>query len=363
MSNVYTLVLAGGSGTRFWPASRRHKPKQLLPIAPREEAPLLAVTVRRLEKWVGTNRIWVSTGEHLLEQTRACLPQLAAGAFVTEPCARNTAPCIAWATQLIALSDPSAVVVALPSDQHVEDEAEFLRALERAVGQAEQGRIATMGIRPTRPETGYGYLKLGSELEGSLRQVERFVEKPDASTAERYVQSGNYLWNSGIFVFQAGRLISAISVHMPELSRLLESAAERLRQDPSRREAEARAFFEAAPSISIDYAVMEHERELCVVPLDAGWSDLGSWEAVWELSSKDSAGNASDARAVFVEASGNLAVDLTPAEDQPVIALVGVQDLCVVRSGDALLVIPREQSQKIRSLVEALREKGLEGLL
>lgn len=363
MSHIHAVILAGGSGTRFWPASRRHKPKQLLSIAPGQDASLLEVTVRRLERWVGVNHLWVSTGAHLLEQTRACLPQLSPGAFVTEPCARNTAPCIAWATQLIALSDPEAVVVALPSDQHVVDEAAFVHALDRAVAQAEEGCIATLGVRPTRPETGYGYLKLGPELPESVYRVERFVEKPDASTAERYVNSGDYLWNSGIFVFQARRMLAAVARHMPELAQSLEAAAQRLRSDPGRRGVETRDFFEAAPSVSIDYGVMEHERELCVVPFEAGWSDLGSWEAVWDLSEKDAAGNASAARAVFIEASGNLAVDLTPESQQPLVALVGVQDLCVVRSGDALLVIPKQQSQKIRSLVDALKKQGLEGLL
>src|SRR5688572_18301352 len=219
---TYAVVLAGGSGTRFWPASRRPRPKQLLNIAPGKSESLIAGAVRRLAPLCPAERVFIATGEHLLAATRQALPQVPASGFLAEPMPRNTAPCIAWASLKVALKNPAAVVIVVSSDQHIENEPALLRALESAVAQAAAGHIVTLGILPTRPETGYGYLKQGAAAGPGVYAVERFVEKPDLETAKNYLNRGGYYWNAGIFVFRADVMLDAVSRHLPDLASGLE---------------------------------------------------------------------------------------------------------------------------------------------
>ncbi len=358
MSSPFTVILAGGSGTRFWPASRRSVPKQLLAVAPNDTRPLITAVVERLAPLCPTDHTLVATGVHLLAGTRAALPMLPADAFLGEPEAKNTAPAIAWATVKVAQRDPRGVIAVVPSDQHIVDEEAFQRDMRRAFEQARAGHITTLGISPTHPETGYGYLERGAATEGGAWEVSRFVEKPGRKTAEQYLESGNYFWNSGIFVYRADVMLEALERHTPDLRRGVDAVAGAAAQGP---EAEARAvqrFFAECTSISIDYAVMEREQGLRMVPCAAGWSDLGSWQAVWELSRKDASGNASNRATVLVDSSNNLIFDLDGAAlsgEPNAIALVGVANLCVVRSRGSLLVLPRERTQDVRQVVEALR--------
>ncbi|MEM1031559.1 MAG: sugar phosphate nucleotidyltransferase [Myxococcota bacterium] len=359
--HVYAVVLAGGSGTRFWPASRAARPKQLQPLAPSSDQPLIADTVRRLEGLCGRERIVIATGAHLLPATREALPTLAADAFFGEPVARNTAPCIGWVTRALARRDPDAVVVVVPSDQHVKDEARFLDALQSAVRSARTGPITTIGIEPSRPETGFGYIEMGEAAEHGARRVRRFVEKPDRATAERYLADGRFVWNAGIFVFRAQTMIDAIATHLPALSAGLDAIdAGGATGTPGWVEATARVF-PTLPAVSIDHGVAEKTRPLHVVPATFGWSDLGSWETAWELADKDDAGNASPDTAVLVDARNNLVCDLSAR--RPTVALVGVEDLCVVHTDDAVLVMPRDRAQAVREVVAALRERGRDDLL
>lgn len=358
-SSLYAVVLAGGSGTRFWPASRSARPKQLLALGPAQDRSLIRATVERLAALTGKERIFVSTGEQLVAATRRELPELEESAFLAEPEAKNTAPCIGWAAAVVARGDPEAVLCVVPSDQTIQDEAAFRRALEQAAEVARTGRIVTIGIVPERPETGYGYIETGDELGSGARVVERFVEKPDARTAEKYYESGLYWWNAGIFVFRAQDMLDAMARHLPDMAAPLEAIMQATpNTDEERRR--VRDFFAGCQKVSIDYGVMEKEAALAVVPADFGWSDLGSWQSAWELSPKDEAGNAAPKGTVLVDCRDSLVVDSRKAEggDDRVIAVVGARDLCVVETDDALLILPRERSQDVRQVVDELKRSG-----
>lgn len=357
------MILAGGSGTRFWPASRRHRPKQLLPLGPAAPHSLILSTVRRLGNLVKIEDVLIATGRHLLDATRVELPQLPESAFLAEPQARNTAPCIAWAAQVVALQDPDAIVCVLPSDQHAEDSDEFVRVLRRAGEAAKNGVITTIGIVPSRPETGYGYVQRGEAVGEGIFDVVRFVEKPDRETATRYLESGDYLWNAGIFVFRARDMLSAIERHLPEMAEKLAELRSELGGEGEN--AAVEKFFSDCESISIDYGVMEKESTLFVVPGDFGWSDLGSWESAWELSKKDSFGNSAPKSTILVDAHNNLVEDLRSGDsrEKKLIALVGVEGLCVVETDDALLIMPRERAQDVRQVVEVLQKRDRHDLI
>jgi mannose-1-phosphate guanylyltransferase len=356
MSQVFTLVLAGGSGTRFWPASRKARPKQVLGMGPDPSLPLIGHTVRRVSALCPPERVIVATGESLVEVTRRALPQLGPESFIAEPVARNTAPPIAWGAQLIARRDPDAVVMVLPSDQHVEDEAELRRVLERAIDSAAQGTITTVGIKPTRPETGYGYIEAGAERAPGVRTVAEFKEKPDLATASVYAASGKHYWNSGMFFFRAQDMLRAVEQHLPAVHRALQEIEQAARGGADAEREATRRLFAGMPSISIDHGVMEHVQPLAVVPGDFGWSDLGSWHTVWELGKADAAGNVGTA--LFVQAKGNLVEDLRTNKTPRSVALLGVDDLCVVETDDAVLIIPRERAQDVRLIVEELTRRG-----
>ena len=361
VSSLFAVILAGGSGTRFWPASRRLWPKQLLPLSPGSTHSLLRDTVTRLAPLIPSERVLISTGSHLLDATQAELPELGTQAFLAEPQAKNTAPCIAWAAQVIAELDPDGIVCVLPSDQHAADAAGFRDTLERAALAAQAGRIVTLGIVPTRAETGYGYIKRGPE-QGHGYLVDGFFEKPDLKTAEQYLKSADYLWNAGIFVFRASVMLDAIRTHLPEVAEPLAQLARVDRQDAEAYQTAVAQYFTVCPKISIDYGVMEKSQHLMVVPGDFGWSDLGSWESAWELSPKDVQHNVAPVGSIVIDGQGNFIHDLRKDRQKKVIALVGVSDLCVVETEDALLILPRERSQDVRDVVEQLKATQREHL-
>ncbi len=360
MTDVHAVILAGGSGTRFWPASRRERPKQLLPLAPGSSAPLIAETVRRIRPLVPAERVLIATGKSLVAGTRTALPELAESSVLAEPAARNTAPCIAWAASVIHRRDPEAVAMVLPSDHHIADEDRFREVLARALDSARRGTITTIGIEPTRPDTGYGYLELGEELGQGLRRGLRFVEKPNRARAEEYLASGRFVWNSGMFFFRVADMLSAVREHLPELFAGLERIEAAARKGVEHERAETERVFPSLPSVSIDVGVMEKLGAFNVVPGSFGWSDLGSWETSWELGQKDAAGNAVSAETVLIEATNNLVVDLRSGGKKGVMAALGVDDLCIVETDDALLVIPRSRAQDVRLIVEELKRRALE---
>lgn len=364
MDDLFVVIIAGGSGTRFWPASRVSRPKQLLPLGGIDE-PLLAATVRRVLPLTKPEHVFIATGAHLVDATRAILPELPADNFLAEPAARNTAPCIGWATHRIRRARPDAVVVVLPADHIIGDEEGFRAALTEAARVAREGRIVTIGLTPTRPETGYGYIEVGDALglavgapgnESQTFTVARFVEKPPLATAQAYLAGGRHVWNGGMFIFRADTMVQALATHTPDLAALLTKL-----DDAAAAGDEAAAIatlFPTAPSISIDYAVMEREPGLAVVRGDFGWSDVGSWESAWELSPKDGTNNAVPDHTILEDASGNLVHDLRTDGRTRVVALLGVHDLVVVETDDALLVMPRHRAQDVRAVVDTLKTKG-----
>jgi mannose-1-phosphate guanylyltransferase len=349
---TYAVIMAGGAGTRFWPASRASRPKQLLPLAGGDE-PLLAATVRRIRPIVPPERVYIATGTHLAAETARCVPEVPLAQILAEPAPRNTAPCIGWATDVIGARDPEALVMVLPSDHFIGDEGRFRAALARALDAVQGDTIATVGIAPTRPESGFGYVELGEPIGPETFRVARFVEKPDLARARAFFASGSHLWNAGMFFFRARAMQAAIAEHLPDLARGLA----RIAADPSA----LGAVFPGLESISIDHGVMEKARHVSVVRGDFGWNDVGSWQSAWELAEKDEHGNAMPASALAVEARNNLVRDFSGKSKA--IAIVGVNDLVVVDTGDALLVLPRERAQDVRAVVDALKARGRTDLL
>jgi mannose-1-phosphate guanylyltransferase len=299
----------------------------------------------------------VSTGELLFEPTHRVLSELSASAFLVEPVPRNTAPCIAWAAWKIRERDPEAVILVLPSDHVITDEGAFDRIVERALASAREGTITTIGIEPTRPETGYGYIEVGPFVSEGVRRAVRFVEKPDSATAQQYLEGKRHLWNSGMFFFKAAAMVDAVSRHAPQIYRGIEEI-ENPSLDAQQQAAVARRVFDRLESISIDFAIMEKVEALSVVPASFGWNDLGSWAAYWELGAKDAQQNLADSEVVFVDAKRNLVKDFSSQKNSRTVALVGVDDLCVIQTDDALLVVPVERSQDVRQVVDALRQAG-----
>lgn len=347
--STYALILAGGAGTRFWPASRMLRPKQLLPLA--GDVPLLRATALRVLPIAGGwERITIATGRHLLDATRAVLPEVPEENFFAEPEPRNTAPCIAWGTGEIAARDADASVMVLPSDHFIADMDTYRRTVESAISTAKTGLITTIGISPTHPETGFGYIERGDDLGlgTGARKAIRFVEKPDLERAKELVASGRFLWNAGMFFFRASDMSAAIKKHLPGCAPILDA-----------RGASAHAIFHAMPSISIDHGVMEKLAELAVIPGDFGWSDIGSWRSAHDLATKDERGNSAPEGTILVDARDNHVVDLrASSEKKRAIALVGTEGLVVVETDDALLVIPRERAQDVKAVVDALKARG-----
>ncbi len=354
-SDVFPVIMAGGSGTRFWPLSRAGRPKQFLPLA--TSRPLILETLDRLSGLAPLKNASVVCGKRHAPLVKKALKALPPRNVVVEPEARNTAPAIALAAAHVAHVNPQGVLVVVPSDQHVADVKAFQQAVSEAVRVARDGAIVTLGITPTRPETGYGYIQLGAPLSGTARRVAAFREKPDKATAERYMLSGEYLWNAGIFVFRADAMMSAFAAYMPALAEPLGHIRGTL---GTKKEAATLAReFKKMPATSIDYGVAEKADNIAVVPCACGWSDVGSFNALTDVRPVDASGNVVEGKhALVIDSEGCVVL----GAEKP-LAVVGMKDVVVVDAGDAMLVLPREKSQDVRKVVEALKARKLERFL
>jgi mannose-1-phosphate guanylyltransferase len=351
MGATYGVIMAGGSGTRFWPLSRAARPKQLLPLGG-QDVSLLRATRERLSPLIPAERILVVTSEALAAQTRAELPELPPENVLAEPVGRNTAPCVGWAASVIARKDPTAVMAVLPADHHIANVRGFLSVLERAIAAAAEGDMVTVGVRPTRPETGYGYVELGEEIAPGVHRARRFVEKPDELRARQFLTAGRFLWNSGMFFFRADVLLAAVRQHLPGLGDALAGYDEAAKRGEER--ALVQSTYATLPDISLDHGIMEKAARIAVVPGDFGWSDVGSWTTAWELADRDGDDNALFGDVVAVDTRGSY----VRAPAGKVVAVLGLEDVVVVDTEDALLVMPRSRAQDVRAVVNALKQEN-----
>ncbi|MHB1340730.1 MAG: mannose-1-phosphate guanylyltransferase/mannose-6-phosphate isomerase [Coriobacteriia bacterium] len=364
--HVHAAILAGGSGQRFWPLSRELKPKQLLSMFGTES--LIAQAVHRILPFAGDgDRVTVVTNERLFDELRNHLTaqedhRLRGVRYIQEPIARNTAPAIALAAAIVESEDPDAILVVLPSDHILEDGQVWADCIAAAVAAAEDGYLVTIGITPTRPETGYGYILAAGELaqfsQGSVTPhlVERFVEKPDADHAEEFVGSGRYFWNAGIFVMRAARVLEELETAGGETAAIADAARWIASQAPADRNGdEARARFEALKPASIDTAVMERSSRVAVIPAPLNWSDVGSLLALADVAEADEHGNTRVGRGVDIGTTDSIVYST-----DRLVATLGVKDLIVVDTSDATLVLDKSHAQDVRQIVEALKASGAE---
>jgi mannose-1-phosphate guanylyltransferase len=335
--SLWAVVLAGGIGSRFWPVSTPARPKQLLPLA--GDLPLIQQTVDRITPLVPRERLRILTGERLAQPILDALPGCSREQLLLEPRARGTAPVLAWAAHTIARTDPDAVMASLHAD-HVISPDDAFRALLAAMAQAAvaHGRLFTIGAPPTRPETGYGYIRPGEPLAGGAREVAEFVEKPPREVAERYVAEG-YLWNTGLFVWPVALFLEEIRRHTPEVGEclgLLDAG-------------DVDGYFAAVPTLSIDEGLLERSARVAVMPADFRWDDVGAWDAVGRTRSTDAAGNVAVGNAHLVETTGCIAW-----ADDGAVVLFGAENLVVVRAGEITFVAPRERTAELKRLLDRL---------
>ncbi|MGH9328472.1 MAG: mannose-1-phosphate guanylyltransferase [Terriglobia bacterium] len=357
-AHTYAVILAGGSGTRFWPLSRQRQPKQVLKLFGAES--LLQQAVGRLEGLIPQDRTYVLANRMIRPEVCRQLPGIPRDQIIAEPASRNTAPAIGLAASEILHRDPDGLMVILPSDHLIARPSVFHRALQAGCQLASERDLSVvLGIKPSRPETGYGYLRLGKmerRIAGlKIFSVRQFTEKPSTPIARRYVRSGNYLWNGGMFIWKASLLIQNLHRYQPQLARGLEKIT---RAGGIRSRATLEKLYPQVENISIDYALMEKIPDVFAVAADVGWSDVGSWAAAYEHTRKDEMGNTRPAKAIVLDSRRNMILS-----SRKLVATLGVENLVIVETEDALLVCSRERSQDVGKIVKELERQGLKDLL
>lgn len=356
---ITAVIMAGGKGERFWPRSRKRLPKQLISLT--GEQTMIQETVDRLQGFIGIEDIYIATGEEYASPISHQLPSVPTENIIVEPMGKNTAACIGLAAIHIARKDPEAVMIVLPSDHLIKNKENFLHMLAEASDIAKQGEnIITIGITPTNPETGYGYIefedKIDSKYCDSVYKVKRFVEKPDKHTAQKYLESGKYLWNSGMFVWTVSTILKNIRKYMPKLYEALMIIDEAMdREDCARVLYEQYAKLE---SISVDYGIMEHAENIYVIPGIFGWDDVGSWTSLERIHETDDNGNVIRGNIVHLDTKKCIIEG-----NDKLIATIGVEDLIIVDTEDATLICSKENAQKVKDLLKELKDKNAEKYL
>jgi mannose-1-phosphate guanylyltransferase len=359
--DVRAVIMAGGSGTRFWPLSRKRRPKQFLPIV--SSRTMLEETAARIKPLVPAARVFTVANAAQTRLIGAILPRIPKGNLLVEPRARNTAPSLLLATARVYLENPSAVVAVLPSDHLITDKARFLRKLEAAAEAADRtGSLVTFGVPPAFPSTGYGYIhfhKEGPRRFGgeAFHAVESFREKPDFETAVEFLRCGDYFWNSGMFVWRADAFAEALKRHAPEFHGFWSRILEALRAGRGGRQSLA-AIFDEIPSISIDYALMEKADGVLVTKGDFGWSDVGAWSSLAGIWDTDEAGNAGKGESLILDSEGTICYN--PGR---LTVLVGVKDLVIVDTADTLLVCRKDQDQRVKEIIDILGKMNRSDLI
>lgn len=354
MAPIHPIILSGGVGSRLWPLSRAERPKQFLPLVTDE--PMIIDTARRFEGAGFAAPTLVCNVEHRFLAAEALRAAgIAPARILLEPEGRNTAAAIALGALSVAAEDPSAVLLAAAADALIEDLDAFHAAIEQALPAAEAGWLATFGVRPTRAETGYGYIEGGAPIAAApgVRAIKRFVEKPDEATAENYVASGAYFWNAGLFMLRADAALAAFEAHAPDILAAARAALAAAQQDLDFTRIDPTEFA-AAPAEPFDIAVMERTDRGAVVPVDMGWSDLGGFQALWEAAKKDQAGNAAHGVAEFLDATGSFAW----AEPGRIVGMIGVEDMIAVATEDATLVARKDRAADVKALLARLEAAG-----
>jgi len=355
---LHALILAGGTGTRLWPRSRRTRPKQLLDLL--SERTMLQATYDRIAPIFPDENVFILTGRAYVDEARRQLPELPPENIIGEPAGRGTAPAIGLGVLHVRRRDPEAVLFSLHADHFIAREDAFRETLRAAAAVAREGFLVTLGIKPTYPETGYGYIELGQRLgtfdEHVASRVARFTEKPDLPTARRFVDSGSFLWNSGIFAWKASAIMEEMERWMPDLHAALLAIEAAWADEPD--DVVLDRMWPHVPAETIDVGIMERSDRVAVVPADVGWSDVGNWATLLDLLPADQQGN--------VAIGDHLAVDTSHSliySDKRMIAVLGMENLIVVDTDDVLLVCPKERAQDVKNLVEELTRRGREEFL
>lgn len=339
MNNIYAVVMAGGSGERFWPKSRKKCPKQLLPIVSKYS--MLQETISRLKDFVPNKRIMIVTNKVQVAAVRKQVPFLPHKNIIIEPVSKNTAPCIGVAARIIAKKDSNAVMVVLPADHSIKDVSKFQKDIKKACALAlKKNVLVTLGIKPRGPHTGYGYIQKDTKIGVSVYTVKKFAEKPNIETAKKYVRSGEYLWNSGMFIWSAQTILNEMQIYLPELYELCMKYS-------------SDTVYQKAENISIDYAVMEKTR--CAVVLEAGfdWDDVGSWSALDTQREKDENGNIIDGDVVYKDVRNSIIMT-----DNVLIAVVGMSDIVAVAEKNAILICPKDKAEDVKHIVAILKKNS-----
>lgn len=354
MKNFYAVIMAGGIGSRFWPISRTAYPKQFIDILGTGKT-LIQQTYERFLKIIPAENIYIVTNDSYKSLLKEQLPQLSDDQILGEPVMRNTAPCIAYACHKIAMLNPDASIVVSPADHLILDTEEFIKDIKLSLEAASRNNcLITLGIKPSRPDTGYGYIQFTQHtLEANLHKVKTFTEKPNSELASTFVQSGEFLWNAGIFVWSVSSILNALDQHLPEMNEIFKEGDKKFNTSDEQPFIQ-NAYYQCT-NISIDYGIMEKASNVYVLPTDFGWSDLGTWASVYQLSEKDYLGNAvRHSKKVMMYDSSNCIVNVSPDK---LVILQGLDDYIVAEANDTLMICHKSQEQRVKEIVSDVKSK------